>query len=1072
MSNVEFLKSYDQGMIEVFTRAEEYLYSDPNTALIKIRQFAEMIAQYTAVEVGIPEWERGNQADLLNLFKHRGVFGEMALNLFHSIRKTGNKAVHAGHGTTEEAVHQLKMAWQIAVMFHRAFSKDLKFSPTFKMPSPKSAIPAEDLTKHQARADAAEKELEALREKLKLVQANFQTLGQDRAKEALSRVRDASNDLKLDEKETRRLIDEQLRDAGWETDTESIRYSKGARPEKHKNKAIAEWPTKSGPADYALFAGLTLLGVVEAKKKSVDVKGKLDQSERYSKNIEISNDIVQIGTWGDYKVPFLFSTNGRPYLEQLKEKSGIWFLDARLKTNHPRPLVGWYTPEGLLEMAKKDSAKAIQNLETESSDYLPLRDYQKKAVTAVEQAITDGNREVMIAMATGTGKTRTCIGLAYRLIKSGMFRRILFLVDRTSLGTQANDSFNEMKIEDNKTFAQMYDIKGLDDITPDTATKVHFATVQALVKRVLYAKDDKEQIPIDQYDCIVVDECHRGYTLDKELSQEEFDYRDEADYISKYRRVLEYFDAVKIGLTATPALHTTEIFGMPVYTYSYQEAVIDGYLIDHHDPYKIKTKLSEEGMKFKKNEDIKVYDPSTSSIELAKAPDDLDLDIEDFNTKVITENFNRVVCEELVNHIEWDTREKTLIFCARDDHADMLVRLLVEAYEKRGERVDNDAIKKITSNSDKPLDLIKRFKIETYPTIAVTVDLLSTGIDVPQICNLVFIRRVRSRILYDQMIGRATRPCDSIEKDHFKIFDAVNLYETLQPYSAMKPVTPSPTVTLTNLADELKKTSKEETKKHIINQIAAKINARKRRLDGVKLEEFMTLTNGQTPEEYVKELKSTRLKDPNWVARLDQLAKWLDTVEQEKKKLIISDHPDEARGTERGYGKFKKPEDYIDGFSKYVRDNLNQVQALLIIAKRPRDLTRKELKEVRLLLETQGFKEKSLQDAYKQQTNKDIAASLIGFVRRAAMGDPLVPFSDRLNNAVIRLKSKHNFNPIQEKWIDRIKAQIEKELVVDKESLDRGAFKLDGGFQKANKVFEGRIEEVLHELNEMIWQSA
>lgn len=1009
-------------MVDVFSRAEEYVHSDPNTALIKIRQFAEILAQYTAVKVGVPEWERGSQADLLNLFKNRGIYGELALNLFHSIRKTGNKAAHAVHSSSADALSHLKMAHALAVIFHRAFSKDSKFSSEFKAPQASSKVAADVHKAEKDRADAFEKELKALHEKLKIIEANneSQTTNQ---KEAISSIKKASDDLQLDEKETRLLIDEQLRDAGWEVETSTIRYSKGSRPQKNRNLAIAEWPTENGNADYALFCGLKFVGVVEAKKKAKDVKSDLSQSERYSKGVKSSVEFELIGSWDKYSVPFLYSTNGRPYIEQLKEKSGIWFLDARLNSNLPRPLVAWPSPEGLLALSQKDESKAIQKLKSESANYLPLRDYQKNAVAAVEDTIAKGKREILVAMATGTGKTRTCIGLTYRLIKSERFNRILFLVDRTSLGGQAEDSFKEMKIENNKTFSDIYDIKGLDAIKPETATKVHFATVQALIKRILYPSGDEPMIPIDQYDCIVIDECHRGYTLDKELSGEEFEYRNEEDYISKYRRVVEYFDAVKIGLTATPALHTTRIFGNPVYTYSYREAVIDGFLVDHQEPFKIKTKLNEEGMKWKKNEDVKVYDPATSKIQLEQTPDDLDLDVEDFNTKVITENFNKTVCEELVNHIEWDTNEKTLIFCARDDHADMVVRLLTDAFKNKYGEIDRNAIKKITASVDKPIEAIKLFKNEKFPSIVTTVDLLTTGIDVPEICNIVFLRQVKSRILYDQMIGRATRLCEKIQKDFFKIYDAVGLYEALKPYTAMKPVTPNPSITLEELAKELKATNKTEVKDHIIEQIVAKINARKRRIKGEAVAEFAQLTGGLEPEEYIKKMKSRNLTQQDWDLRFEQLAKWLDKLKQDQKKMIISEHDDEIRGVEQGFGDAGRPEDYIEGFSKFIKDNVNQIQALVIVAQRPRDLTKAELRELKLMLDSQGYKEATLQKAYKEKlkSTREIAASLIGFIRREAIGDALIPFQERLDRAITMIKSTHNFTPVQLKCKRSIK---------------------------------------------------
>jgi type I restriction enzyme R subunit len=1079
MSNVIFLKPYDQLLVEVFNKAEEYVYSDPNTSLFKTRQFAEMLAQYVAVKVGVEKWEASNQIKLLNIFKSRGVFGDLALNLFHSIRKAGNKAVHENQGSSDEARAHLMMAWELSIIFHRVFSNDLKFVAEYKDSQPasdikdefKRAVEIKSQLEEQARI--AQSELNTLREKLKHVEVNVQAQRTGHAQETLQDLFNASNNVELDERTTRILIDEQLRSAGWEADSVTLKYSKGTRPKKGKNLAIAEWPTNNGPADYALFCGLKFIAVVEAKKMSRDVKGALDQASRYSTGVNEDESFESLGTWSNHKVPFLFSTNGRPYVEQLKEKSGIWFLDARSTTILPRPLVGWYTPEGLLDLTKKNDLVATNKLLNESSDYLPLREYQKKAVDAVERSVANGKREILVAMATGTGKTRTCIGLTYRLIKSEKFKRILFLVDRTSLGDQAEDSFKEMKIEDNKSFSEIYDIKGLDTINPETATKVHFATVQALIKRVLYPSDGDTQIPVDQYDCIIIDECHRGYTIDKELSEEEFEYRNQADYISKYRRVVEYFDSVKIGLTATPALHTVEIFGKPVYSYSYREAVIDGFLVDYLVPYKIKTKLSEEGIKWGAGETVKVYNPESSSIEeLSTLPDELKLEVETFNTKVITENFNKVVCEELVKNIQWDTFEKTLIFCARDDHADIVVRLLNEEFQKMYGEIDNKAIKKITSHSDRPGDLIKLFKNEKFPSIVVTVDLLSTGIDVPEICNIVFIRRVKSRILYDQMIGRATRLCEKISKDFFKIYDAVGLYDALQDYSDMKPVTPNPTVTLEELSKQLAKADKKSVKKHIVDQIVSKLNVRKRRLKGEALEEFKVLTNGLTPEEYIEEAKTTGLTEKDWALKFEQIAKWLDRVKEEKRKMLISEHLDESRGIVQGFGETGRPEDYIQGFSKFVRDNMNQIQALMIVAKRPKDLTKAQLRELRLILDAQGFREHSLQEAYKAQTTKDIAASLIGFVRREAIGDALIPFQERLDKAILIIKSTHNFNPVQLKWIDRIKQQLENEYVVDVESLDKGAFKLDGGFRRANSVFGGNIEAILIEINELIWQQS
>ncbi len=172
------------------------------------------------------------------------------------------------------------------------------------------------------------------------------------------------------------------------------------------------------------------------------------------------------------------------------------------------------------------------------------------------------------------------------------------------------------------------------------------------MKRVLYAADSSEAPPVDQYDLMVIDECHRGYLLDREMSDAELSFRGQEDYISKYRRVLEYFDAVKVGLTATPALHTTEIFGDPIFTYSYRQAVIDGYLIDHEPPVRIETALARAGIVFEKDKQLDLLNTRTGEINLAHAPDEIRFEVEQFNKQVVTTEFNRVVAEELANHID------------------------------------------------------------------------------------------------------------------------------------------------------------------------------------------------------------------------------------------------------------------------------------------------------------------------------------------------------------------------------------------------------------------------------------
>src|SRR5690554_7305541 len=252
-------------------------------------------------------------------------------------------------------------------------------------------------------------------------------------------------------------------------------------------------------------------------------------------------------------------------------------------------------------------------------------------------------------MATGTGKTRTIIGLMYRFLKAERFHRILFLVDRTALGQQAIDAFNEAPLEQNHTLSKIYNVAELGDMAAEADTGIQVATVQTMVKRIFMSDNPP---PIDQFDCIIIDEAHRGYTLDQEMTEGELALRDTSQYLSSYRRVLDYFDAVRIGLTATPAKHTSEIFGRPVFTYSYREAVADDWLIDHEPPIRYETLLSQKGIHFAKGETVSLIDSRTGEVESAELEDELDFEIEAFNRRVIAPEFNRVICEQLARELD------------------------------------------------------------------------------------------------------------------------------------------------------------------------------------------------------------------------------------------------------------------------------------------------------------------------------------------------------------------------------------------------------------------------------------
>lgn len=708
-----------------------------------------------------------------------------------------------------------------------------------------------------------------------------------------------------------------------------------------------------------------------------------------------------------------------------------------------------------------------------------LRPYQLNAIRAAEEAVISGKQTALLAMATGTGKTRTVLGMIYRFLKTERFRRILFLVDRTALGEQAQDVFEEVKMEDLLTLDDIYNIKGLEDKTIDKETRIHISTVQGMVKRIMY--NDGETMPaVSDYDLLIIDEAHRGYILDKEMGEDEALYRDQREYQSKYRSVIEYFNAVKIALTATPALQTTEIFGEPVFKYTYREAVIEGYLVDHDAPHELKTKLNTEGIHYKKGDAVTIYDPITGEIENSELiEDELDFDVDSFNKQVIVESFNRTVLEEIAKNIDPESpREqgKTLIYAVNDDHADMIVSILKDIYTEYG--VDNDAIMKITGsvangNKKKIQEAIKRFKNEDYPSIVVTVDLLTTGIDVPSISTLVFMRRVKSRILFEQMLGRATRLCKEIHKTHFDIYDPVGVYDALEDVNTMKPVVANPSTSFTQLLDGLEELNDEAHVKNQINQVIAKLQRKKKNIDAKTMEHFIDMSGGMDPTQFVVDIQKRSPEDAKkrLLAYYDLFRMLQESKPNGGRPVVISDKQDTFIEERRGYGnKDVRPEDYIDAFSSYIQNNINEIAALKIICTNPRELTRDSLKSLMLTLDREGYTTQQLNTAISQLTNEEMAADIISLIRRYAIGSVLIGHEARIRKAVDRLRKAHSFTMQEQNWIKRMEDYLLNESVLNITVFDEDSrFKSQGGFAKINKIFSDKLESVVLELNEYLY---
>lgn len=1088
--------------------AESYCETDPNSALYKIRKIGETVTSliYKYDNITCPS---GNVSDVsqitrINTLQDCGIINSLLAKSFTRLRKIGNEAVHDDLDSSIIAKELLPISYSICLWFAGTYGA--KKNPEYKeyvLPEKLNAFAKKklivkikkqsDFTNEQKRDDDIENQL--------IVQA--ETVADQAPKIQLSERKNrsykANRARPLTEAETRELIDEQLRKVGWECDTNVLNQKLfGTKPQKGHAMAIAEWQTDShiynhGYADYALFIGEKLVAVIEAKAEHKDIPCVIDgQCKEYASLIKDADSAYVQGTWGinrEYKVPFAFATNGRPYLEQLKTKSGIWFIDFRKPTEAPRALQGWMSPIGIQELLERDESQIQQAFSQISDDDLlrnkdglSLREYQIEAIHAVDRALAEGRKQMLLAMATGTGKTRTFLALIYRFLKSGRFKRILLLVDRNSLGKQAFDVFSEVKLDQLQPLTDIYNIKNLEDRTIDKETKLQISTVQGMVQRILY--NDGNRMPaVTDFDLVIIDEAHRGYILDKEMAEEEILFRDQLDYQSKYRNIIEYFDAVKIGFTATPALQTTQIFGEPIYTYSYRQAVYEGYLCDHDVPYVLSTAKSREGIHFKEGQIVPKYDPNTREIvNEAVLPDELDYDVEKFNDQIVVPEFNKTVFRELTDkYLVMDSPDifgKTLIFAVNDSHADSIVDILKNICQEKG--IPENAVMKITGsagggNQKKIEDLIKSFKNETFPSVVVTVDLLTTGIDVPSITNLVFMRCVKSRILFEQMLGRATRLCKEINKETFNIFDPVGIYDALKEVINMKPVVQKPNIKMTELIDALKTTDEGKAVEFAIHQLIAKVQRKKNNLTKEAVSDFHKLT-GETIDSYISKIKELSPFDAKKQLIDDEkIFEMLQDDRSAARKIIIDDTPDTGVQIIRGYGKhnLEKPEDYLDEFSEYIKNNRDKIQALNIVCTKPADLTRNALKALCVQLANDGYDLKSLNTAINHVTNADMTVDIINVIRKFAVGTPFMNHEDRIRQAVAKLKAAHSFGPIELGWLKMIEANLIQESVLEESMFDTEViFRNKGGFKRIDKDFNFQLKSLINELNMYLYEDA
>ncbi|NOU67496.1 DUF4145 domain-containing protein [Paenibacillus sp. LMG 31461] len=743
MGNFNFLAVKWPVLANLGEIAEKNLHNDPNTTLFKLRLFGEHLVKVIFAYERAQEPADGKQVTKVKKLFDNNIIPEKIYNFLTKIRKKGNDAAHEGYDSIQDANDLLRTTLLLSIWFFRTYEDD-QFQPRSYI-EPQKVDSSIELKKELDELTADYNyQLSTLKIELDKLRLKEDSTEETIIRRARSMV--ALSAIRMTEEDSQKLVGEQLSRLGWYCPTEN--YQEGARPREGINTAISKWPlNKKYTADYALFLGNKLVAYIDTKSQGRDLYSQLGRIIRNAKNVTYTGIESFVSQSNEINIPFVFAVNAL-----LKMNSGIWFHDLRKNTNIPKLIKSWYTPLGLRELLRKDYDSAVMLLENEPIEYLGdtlgLRAYQLEAIKAVENTIQDGENNVLVNMATGTGKTKMAIGLIYRLIKSGIFNRVLFLVDRRSVGEQVASEFREARLEGNYTFTDIYEIQSLDTKKPKVTTKVHISTIQNIVQQL---KNDLA-LSVDTYDCIVIDglnwigDFENGFSfIDSMFFNTLFE---ESDSPRIYMSAFEYFDASKIVLTSNIDNNLKYLFGDPVYLYTYQDAVRDGYLLDFNI-----IKLVPAGIEFNT-----------------------------YNFNAETENsdndeYIRAVLCDLIKQINPFSNKKTIVFASTENQAELIVRALNELYSNQYECFEKDVISKITASTKNVSLQIKLFKNERFPNIAVTVDVLATGIDVPAVSNLVFFRKVKSRSLLSQMLGRGNRPCKELEKKYFNVYDAVGVFD-------------------------------------------------------------------------------------------------------------------------------------------------------------------------------------------------------------------------------------------------------------------------------------------------------
>jgi len=934
------------------------------------------------------------------------------------------------------------------------------------------------------------------------------------------------------EQQARQKIDEMLAAAGW-----SVQDAAAANIQAGPGVAIREFPLPGyGFADYLLYIDGQAAGVIEAKKEGTTLSGVEIQAAKYTKGLPPA-----LPAWQS-PLPFCYQSTGIETrftngLDPQPRARGVfafhrpellvrWLEDADLYTQGVAERPPAYGAEGATFLAR---LQHMPPLKEEG-----LWPAQIKAISNLEKSLRENRPRALIQMATGSGKTFTSISFIYRLIKFAGARRVLFLVDRGNLGDQTLKEFQQyVSPYNNFKFSEEYIVQRPNSNTLDKTARVCICTIQRMYSmlrgRELAEEDDetsvqglerlfKEQppieynpsIPIETFDIIVTDECHRSiYNL--------------------WAQVLEYFDAYLIGLTATPNKQTFGFFNQNlVMEYSHEHAVADGVNVNY-DVYRIKTQITEGGAKVEAGYYVEQQDRETREKRWQELDEDLEYQAKQLDRDVVTPDQIRTVVrtfrDKLFTEIFPGRTEvpKTLFFAKDDNHAENIVEILREEFGK-----GNDFAQKITyrTTGATPQELIKAFRNSYFPRVAVTVDMIATGTDIKPVEIVVFMRSVKSRSFFEQMKGRGVRVIknddlkavtpDAVSKDHFVIVDAVGVCE--QDKTDSKPMEKKPAVSFEKL---LQAVSFGNTEDAVLTSIAGRLARMEHRLsedDGNKIRQLAQglglkdlnrqLVEAVNPDRHLEQaradlglapdsdqpvsdqaLKAARAKiiqqavKPLHDPKLRELL-----VEVKKKNEIAIDHVSQDEVIEAGFSleATERARGLVQSFEQFIEDHKDEITALQILYSKPYKarLSFDDIKELADQIQAPPnlWTESQLWQAYaaldktkvKGAGGRRILTDLVSLVRFAIHQDnELIPFPERVQanfNAWLasQEQSGKRFTEEQRHWLEMIRDHIAANLGIETDDFEYAPFAQEGGIGKIFQLFGVELNEIVEELNESL----